>query len=381
MQRRSLLTAACHSTLLSSAGLGLTAQAQTIGDTIVLGQSAPFSGPAELLGVQFHEGAKIYFDGVNAKGGVRGRRIELRHLDDGYEPDRCVANTKQLLDQNVFALFGYIGTPTSVAALPLATQARVPFFAPFTGAQALREPFNPYAIHIRASYFDETAAIVKLITSSGIKKIAVFYQNDAYGQAGLAGVVRALKALNLEPLVTATVERNSVDVSAALNTIMSRNPEAIVQISAYKSCAAFIRQARQRGFPGNFYNVSFVGTQALVSELGADSRGVVISQVMPFPYTPLVPIAKEYLETIQLSGKKHTPNYSGIEGFIAAKVFTEALQRAGGKNLSRDSFLGAVDELQNLNLGGFSVDFAANRRTASQFVELTFLTPDGRVRR
>ncbi len=383
MQRRSLLTAACHSTVLSSAGLGLTAQAQTqtIGDTIVLGQSAPFSGPAEQLGVQFHEGAKIYFDALNAKGGVRGRRIELKHLDDGYEPDRCVANTKQFLDQNVFALFGYIGTPTSVAALPLATQARVPFFAPFTGAQALRDPFNPYAIHIRASYFDETAAIVKLITSSGIKKIAVFYQNDAYGQAGLAGVVRALKTLNLEPLVTATVERNSVDVSAALSTIMPRNPEAIVQISAYKSCAAFIRQARQRGFPGNFYNVSFVGTQALVSELGADAKGVVISQVMPFPYTPLMPVSKEYLDTIQLSGKKHAPNYSGIEGFIAAKVFTEALQRTNAKNLSRDSFLSAVDELQNLNFGGFSVDFSANKRTASQFVELTFLTADGRVRR
>ncbi|MEN9843704.1 MAG: hypothetical protein RLZZ612_1533 [Pseudomonadota bacterium] len=385
MQRRSLLTAACHSTVLSSVGLGLTAQAQaqtqTIGDTIVLGQSAPFSGPAEQLGVQFHEGAKIYFDAVNAKGGVRGRRIELKHLDDGYEPDRCVANTKQFLDQNVFALFGYIGTPTSVAALPLATQARVPFFAPFTGAQALRDPFNPYAIHIRASYFDETAAIVKLITSSGIKKIAVFYQNDAYGQAGLAGVVRALKTLNLEPLVTATVERNSVDVSAALSTIMPRNPEAIVQISAYKSCAAFIRQARQRGFPGNFYNVSFVGTQALVSELGADAKGVVISQVMPFPYTPLMPVSKEYLDTIQLSGKKHAPNYSGIEGFIAAKVFTEALQRTNAKNLSRDSFLSAVDELQNLNFGGFSVDFSANKRTASQFVELTFLTADGRVRR
>jgi ABC-type branched-subunit amino acid transport system substrate-binding protein len=382
MQRRTVLTAASQASLLTLLGTtsALTA-AQGITDSqIVLGQSAPFSGPAEQLGVQFHEGAKLYFENINAKGGVHGRRIELKHLDDEYEPDRCAANTKQFITDDVFALFGYIGTPTSLAALPLATDAKVPFFAPFTGAQGLREPFNRYAVHIRASYFDETAAIVRQLTTAGIKKIAVFYQNDAYGQAGLAGVVRALKALNLEPLVSATVERNSTDVTAALETIMPRNPEAIVQISAYKSCAAFIRQARKKGFPGNFYNVSFVGTQALANELGSDSKGVIISQVMPFPYTPLIPVAGEYLDAIKASSKKHAANYSGIEGFVAAKVFVEALRRAG-KALSREAFLSAIDTLQNFNLGGWSVDFGPNKRTASHFVELTLLTPDGRVRR
>lgn len=241
----------------------------------------------------------------------------------------------------MFALFGYVGTPTSLAALPLATEAKVPFFAPFTGAQALREPFNRYAIHIRASYYEETAAMVKQLTAPGIKKIAVFHQNDAYGKAGLDGVVRALKALDLEPLVTATVERNSTDVSAAIDQITAKRPEAIVQIGAYKACAAFIREARKQGFSGNFYNVSFVGTQALADELKTDAKGVVINQVMPFPYSPVTAIAGEYLNAVKGSKTPHTPNYSGMEGFVAAKVFAEEVaprgQNPAGRTSSRPS--------------------------------------------
>lgn len=380
MQRRSLLTAACHSTLLSGAGLSLTTHAQTIGDTIVLGQSAPFSGPAEQLGIRFHQGAKLWFDHINANGGVHGRRIELKHLDDGYEPDRCVVNTKQFLNEGAFALFGYIGTPTSMAALPLATEAKTPFFAPFTGAQALREPFNRHVFHIRASYFDETAAIVRLLTTAGTKKIAVFYQNDAYGKTGLEGVVRALKAQNLEPLVTATVERNSTDVSNALATIMTQKPEAVVQIGTYKACAEFIRQARHKwGYSGNFYNVSFVGTQALIEELGSDAKGVSISQVVPFPYTPITPLSGEYLQALK-SKEGIKPNYSGMEGYIAAKVLVEGLSRAG-KNLNKEGFIQALEGIKNWNLGGFFITFGPDKHTASAFVDMTLLTPDGRVRR
>ena len=251
-----------------------TAQAQE--ERIVLGQSAAFTGPAAQLGIQFHAGAKLYFDLLNAQGGVGRRAIEIRQLDDGYEPDRCVANTKKLIDDDVFALFGYIGTPTSVAALPLATKARMPFFAPFTGAMALRDPFSRTTFHLRASYNDETALIVKQLTNLGLKKIAVFYQNDAYGKAGLDGVTLALAAQNLKPVALATVERNSVDVAAAVATINAAAPDAVVQISAYKSCAAFVRAARKAGYGGTFYNVSFVGTQALADELGKDGAGVAL---------------------------------------------------------------------------------------------------------
>jgi branched-chain amino acid transport system substrate-binding protein len=351
--------------------------------TLVLGQSAPLTGPAAQLGIQFRDGAVLYFNQVNAKGGVNGRKIELKTLDDGYEPEKTAANTKKFIADDVFALFGYIGTPTSVAALPLATEAKTPFFAPFTGAQVLREPFNRYAIHVRASYFDETAAIVKQAAAVGIKKFSVFYQNDAYGKAGLEGVERGLKALNLPMTSLGTVERNSVDVKKAVSDILAKQPEAIVQISAYKSCAAFIREARKAGFGGTFYNVSFVGTQALLTELGKDARGVVVSQVMPFPYTPGTPVAGEFLEALKVASvanKDLSANYSSIEGFVAAKVFVEALRRAG-RGASREAFINAIQSIQNFQMGGFNVNFGPNLHTASKYVDLTVLTEDGRVRR
>jgi len=219
---------------------------------IVLGQSAAFSGPAAELGIQFQQGAKLWFEQVNAQGGVGGKTIEIRSLDDGYEPDRCAANTQKLIAEDVHALFGYIGTPTSLAALPLLTKAQIPFIAPFTGAMGLREPFNKQVFHLRASYNDETALIVRQLTNLGLKKIAVFHQNDAYGKAGLDGVTLALDKLGLKPVATATVERNSVDVAAAVRTINAAMPDAVVQISAYKSCAAYIRAARAAGYGGTF---------------------------------------------------------------------------------------------------------------------------------
>lgn len=367
--------------IASLAGLGwsqwATAQSEK---PIVLGQSAPFSGPSEILGSQYNQGARLHFEMVNAKGGINGRTIELKRLDDGLNPERCVANTRQFINEGVFALFGYVGTPTSMAALPLATEAHIPFFAPLTGAQSLREPFNRYAIHVRASYFEEAAAIIKQTTAVGIKKIAVFYQNDAFGKAGLDDVVRAMAPLKLQPVATGSVESNSTDVAQALKGILSASPEAIVQIGAYKGCATFIRLARRAGYGGNFYNISFVDTQALSGELGAVARGVIVSQVMPFPYGAATPIATEYLSALQASGLVATsPNYSGIEGFVAAKVFTEALRRAG-KALTREGFLTAIQSMQNYNLGGMTMEFGPQKNVGSKFVEMTMLTEDGKVR-
>jgi branched-chain amino acid transport system substrate-binding protein len=364
----------------AAAALGAPALAQGL-RPIVLGQSAAFTGPAAQLGEQFKKGALLYFDRINAKGGVYGRQIELRSVDDGYEPDRCKANTEKFVKDEVFACFGYIGTPTSLAALPLATAAKLPFIAPFTGAQALREPFNRYAFHVRASYFDETAEIVKQVTSVGIKRIGVFHQNDSYGKAGLDGVLRALKPLNLEPAGLGTVERNTVDVDAAVKSIMAGKPDAIVQISAYKSCAAFIRAARKAGFSGTFYNVSFVGTKALADELGADARGVVVSQVMPYPYSPASILSGDYLAAGKAAfGDKFEPNYSSIEGFVAAKTMSEALKRAGA-SLLQEGLIAGLEQLRELNLGGFYVDFGPTKRMGSRFVDLTILTGDGKVRR
>jgi branched-chain amino acid transport system substrate-binding protein len=377
MNRRQILRRA---SVLGLACLAAPAWSQAA-KPLVLGQSAALTGPAAALGLQFRQGAQLVFERVNAKGGIGGRPIELQSVDDGYEPERCAANTKKFLDSGVFALFGYIGTPTSLAALPLATQAKTPFVAPFTGAEALRTPFNRYAFHVRASYFDETAEIVKQTTAIGIKRIGVFYQNDAYGKTGLEGVTRALKPLGLEIAGLGTVERNTVDVDTAVKSILEAKPDAIVQISAYKSCAAFIRAARKAGFGGTFYNVSFVGTKALAEELGPDSRGVVVSQVMPFPFTPASQLAGDYLAAGKASlADRFEPNYSSMEGFVAARTLVEGLKHAGNTP-SVEGLIASLESLRELNLGGFFVDFSVQKHVGSRYVDLTILGADGRVRR
>ncbi|GAC1530267.1 MAG: ABC transporter substrate-binding protein [Ramlibacter sp.] len=348
------------------------------GDRLLLCQSAPFTGQAAQIGLQFNAGARLYFEQVNARG-LFTRPIELMKMDDGYEPDRCAENTRKLLAEEPLALFAYVGTPTSLAALPLASQARIPFIAPYTGAMGLRQPFNRIAFHIRASYNDETALIVKQLTNLGLKKIAVFYQNDAYGKAGLDGVQLALAAINAKPVAIATVERNSLDVAAAVKTITSAGPDAIVQVSAYKSCAAFIKQAKASGYGGTFFNVSFVGTQALSDELGKQAAGVVVSQVVPTPYSNATPIARELNEAVMKAGGDFQANFSSMEGYIAAKVVTEGLRRAGPRP-TRESLTAALENLGTADMGGFKISLSPNDHAASRFAELSMLTADGHVR-
>jgi len=377
--RRNVLQWLSGGTAVLGSGLAGSAWAQS-DRSIVLGQSAATTGPAAQLGLQMNHGARLCFDAVNAQGGIHGRQLQLKLLDDGYEPDRCKANTEQFIREDVFALFGYVGTPTALAALPLVTQARIPFFGPFTGAQALRDPFNRHVFHVRASYFDETALIVRQLTALGLNKIAVFKQNDSYGQAGLDGVLRALSAINLEPVAVGGVARNSVDVDAAVQAIVAKQPDAVVQISAYKSCAAFIRAAHKAGYAGTFYNVSFVGSQALADELGAEGRGVRISQVMPYPFSTTTAVSREYLEAVRAAGGTAKPNYSSMEGYVAAKVLVEGLRRAG-RSLTRDGLITALESLQRFDVGGFQINFSPRSHVASQMVDLTMLTEDGRVKR
>ncbi|MCB1895751.1 MAG: ABC transporter substrate-binding protein [Zoogloeaceae bacterium] len=346
-------------------------------DRVLLGQSAAFSGPAQALGKEMLQGAKVYFDGVNAHGGVHGRRIEIASLDDGYEPDRAAANTRELIDQRkVFALFGYVGTPTSLAAMPIFTAAKVPFVGAFTGAEALRNPLNPQIFNVRASYFDETERIVEHLVTTGVTRIAVFHQNDSYGKAGLTGVERALKKRGLTPLATATVERNSVDVAAAVATLSAAMPDAVVQISAYASCAALIKEMRKAGSIAMFYNVSFVGSSALAQALGNEARGVVISQVVPLPWSGIDPIVREYQGQMQSAGFTEF-SFTSLEGFIAAKVMAEGLQRAG-RNLSRARLIEAFESMGRLDLGGFHVGFSPEDHNGSEFVDLTIISRDGR---
>ncbi len=378
MQRRQFVTTVAAA---AAATLAPQVRAQDSSNAIVLGQSCALTGFSAELGLQYHLGAQLYFDDLNARGGIAQREIKLRVLDDGYEPERCFANTKRFVQDDVFALFGYLGTPTSVAALPLVQQSRTLMFAPLTGSQAVRQQNLRHLVYnVRASYAEETALMVRQLTGLGLKKIAVLHQNDAYGQSGLEGVTSALALHGLTPVETATVERNAAVPKSAVQKLVAKRPDVIVQVCTYAASAEFVREARAAGYGGQFYNVSFVGTQALQSALGKDAEGVVVTQVVPSPFKTSHPATREFHAALAKSGKKIQPNYSSMEGFLAARVFSEALRRAASSGkITRESTIAALDALNGQQVAGFPVSFQAQAEKA-RFVELSMLTGDGKVR-
>ena len=348
-------------------------------DKIVLGQAAVFSGPAAELGIQMRTGIKAYFDYVNERGGVNGRKLELVTEDDRYEASVAPVASRKLIEQHrVFALLGYVGTPTGTEHVKVVNPAKVPLVGMFTGAEALRVPLSRYVFHVRASYYDETEKIVEQVVSTGGKKIAVFYQNDGYGEAGRKGTEIALAKRGLKIHSTGTVERNTVKVEDAARTIHASQPDAVVMVSAYTSCAEFIRQMRRAGSGAIFYNVSFVGSKALSDALGKDGVGVAISQVVPFPWGREVPVAKEYQQLAKKAGHADY-NFSAMEGFLTAKVMVEGLRRAG-KDLNREKFVDAMERM-DVDLGGFYVSYSPKNHAGSKFVDLTIIGRDGKFLR
>jgi ABC-type branched-subunit amino acid transport system substrate-binding protein len=311
---------------------------------------------------------------------VHGRKLELIAEDDKYEPASATTASQALIDKHkVFALLGYVGTPTGVAHLKVTTAAKVPLVGMFTGAEALRAPMNRYVFHVRASYYDETEKMVEQVVSTGGKKIAVFYQADAYGEAGRMGTEIALKKRNMQIHSTGTVERNTVAVEKAVQAIHASQPDAVVMVGAYAACAEFIKQMKKAGSAATFYNVSFVGSAALANALGKDGLGVAISQVVPFPWGTGVPVVKEYQQLAKKAGFADY-NFSAIEGFLTAKVMVEGLRRAG-KNLTREGFVDAMEKMSDVDLGGFFVSYSPTNHTGSKFVDLTIIGRDGKFLR
>ena len=370
-----LAVAAVACSALAAAEPGVT------DSTITLGMSSPFTGPNGVYGVNMRQVIQAYFAQVNKGGGVNGRKIDLVALDDGYETDRTVANTKTLIgDKRVFALLAFYGSsPTTEAMNTVFGPARVPLVGTISGAGTLREPIakNPnghYMFNVRASYADETEAIINQLVSLGLKNIAVFYQNDGFGKSGLEGVTASLKKHNLAPSAVATVERNSVDVAAAVDTIAKAKPQAVVMVTLYKPTAAFVQAMKKAGQRPMFTTLSPVGTEQLVKELGADARGIVISQVMPYPWNDIVPMVRDYQKLV---GKGGAYSYYGIEAYAMARIMVEALRKTG-KEPTREKLVAAL-ESTNTDLGGFRIGFTNTNRQGSRFVEMTVVGPGGRV--
>jgi ABC-type branched-subunit amino acid transport system substrate-binding protein len=342
--------------------------------SILIGQSAAFSGPAAELGREFRAGAHEVFDQVNAQGGIHGRQIVMVYRDDRYEPALARRNTERFLQRDqVFALFGYVGTPTVQAALPLIEKAKVPLVAPLTGAQLLRQPANPLIFNLRASYHQEIEAIVRYMLRYGRRSIAVVYQNDAFGRDGLVGARKALASRGLRPVLETTVERNSADTREAARRAALARPDAVLMISSYGTLASFIPNLRDQGSKAQVMSVSFVGSNALARALPPQHRhGVGISQVVPFPWNPRVPVVRDYQNTIRRNRSGASLGFSSLEGYIAASLLVRALQTAG-PDLTRGGLMRTMETMGPVDLGGYRVEFSPSRRQASDFVELTFM--------
>ncbi|MFZ2972491.1 MAG: ABC transporter substrate-binding protein [Ferribacterium limneticum] len=349
--------------------------------TITLGMSAPLSGPNGAYGLDMRQTITTYFEQVNKAGGINGRKLELIALDDGYETERTVANTKTLIkEKNVFALLAYYGSsPTTETMNTVFGPAKVPLVGTISGAATLRESLatNPnarYMFNVRASYADEAEVIVNQMVSLGLKNIAVFYQNDGFGKSGLDGVTAALKKNNLAPSAVGTVERNSVDVTKAVETIAKATPQAVVMVTLYKPTAAFVKAMKKVGQHPMLMTLSPVGAELLVQELGTDSRGIGVSQVVPYPWNNVVPVVRDY----QKLSDKGAYSYYGMEGYLMARTMIEGLKRAG-RDLSRDKLVSSLESMSGADLGGYRVNYGPNTRLGSRFVELTVIGQGGKI--
>lgn len=358
------VVSALLSMLLAS---GLKAEDGVSDDEIRLGMVNAQSGPAAGLGQGMHAGAQAYFARVNAAGGVHGRKISLLLRDDSYEPVQTAEHTRQLIASgSVFALFGYVGTPTSRAAMPIALQAEVPYLFPFTGAEVLRRPVHEWVFNVRASYFDETEVMVERMTSNlGLRKVALLMQDDSFGETVKSGLVGALQRRELTIHSEARVQRNSLDVAKAVAELKRSQPEAIFFVGTYKQLAAAIRQARVSGLKAGFFTVSFVGTDHLIREAGLAGDGVYISQVVPSPYDRHLALIRQYQTDVPASDI----GYASLEGYIDAAVFVAALREAGPQP-TRKALIQALSFLR-VDLGGFSVAFSPNDHQGSDAVFIT----------
>ena len=346
-------------------------------DSILFGQVAALNGPAQALGQGMREGILAAFEEANRAGGINGRKLELKSIDDSYEPEKTIeATNKAIKEDKVFALVGAVGTPTSRAGQPIATAAKVPFIGPFTGAEFLRNPFNRYVVNIRASYFQETEAWVEHLTNDlGVTRIAILYQDDAFGLSGLAGVKKAMEKRNLSLVAEGTFKRNTTAIKSALLEIMKGQPQAVVTVGPYKPIAAFIKLARQLKVDATFVAISFVGSDSLAQELGSEGAGVVVSQVVPFPGDKSLPVVASYHSALAAVNEKSKPGFVSLEGYLAGRLVVEAIRRIPGEP-TRDAFLDAI-EREPFDLGGMKLTFSATQNQGSNQVYFTVLQSDG----
>src|SRR5450631_2910716 len=359
----------------------LDARADEVGvssDTILFGQVAALEGRSSALGQGMRQGILAAFAEINVRGGVHGRKLELISRDDGYDPDRSVAQTIKLIEEDqVFALIGAVGTPTTTATVPIAKARKVPFIGPFTGAAFLRAPELNNVVNIRASYGAEAESWIKHLTEDlHVRSVAIFYQDDSFGRDGLAGVKLALKKRDMELTAEGTFERNTKAVGSALRTLKSAEPEAVVMVGTYGPCAEFIKLAHKSGFNPIFVNISFVGADALAKELGPEGQGVIISQVVPFPWDSSVKVVADYRAAEKALDPGLKPEFVSLEGYLSGRLVAAALEQTG-PNPTRADMLRVINDVGRFDISGTIMTFGPKTLDAPAKVFLTVIQPDG----
>jgi ABC-type branched-subunit amino acid transport system substrate-binding protein len=364
---------------LASFALALGAQAQPSGvsaGAIVIGQSTPLSGANAELGSDIRNGALAYFRRVNESGGVHGRKIELVTLDDANQVPQAEANTKKLVEeQGVFALFGYASATLSRPALPTVEKHRVPFLAPFTGADPMRV-FNRYVYNMRASYAEELEKIVDHFAPLGITRFSIVHYDDVVGRENFTAVERALKKRGLTVAsVAAFKDRAKPDIAAGVKEIAKGSPDVVILTTLYKASADFIKLARRSGMGAQIASNSFPGASPLAKELANEGAGTIVATVVPPPSKRSLPVVQEYQAAIEKQLGRKEYSFTSLESYIGAKVAVEALRRAGPRP-TREGFMQALDNLKGFDAGGYVVSFSPENHNGSSFVELTVIGRD-----
>ena len=347
-------------------------------DSIVFGQSAALSGDARGLGTNMRLGILAAFGEANRGGGVHGRRLKLESRDDRYESELAVEMTRALIGHGVFGLIGAVGTPTSNVAEPIAQEeGGVPYIAAFTGASLLRRADQRHVVNVRASYNQETEEMVERLTADlGVTRIAILYQDDSYGLAGLNGVVQALERRDMALVGAGTYVRNTIAVKRALLGIRDSRPQAVIIIGAYRPAAEFIKWARKTGLGAVFVNISFVGSNDLLRELGESGEGVVVTQVVPFPRDTSIPVVARYHAALRAVDAGAQPGFVSLEGYLAGRLVVEVLRistEPDGDPPTREAFLRTLTEAGPIDLGGFTVEYGPGDNQGSDAVFLTVI--------
>lgn len=354
---------------------------------IVIGCSAALGGHAQFLGTQYIHGAQAWLNDVNRRGGIHGRTVRLLVYDDQYEPPRTVENTQRLISQDkVFALFNYVGTPTSVKIVDIVQAQQVPALGFFTGAEPLREPFRPMMFHVRDSYYAEAeGAMAYFVDKLGLRRVAVMYQEDAFGLAVLSGVQLALGRRALKTAATDTYERGTMDVEQPLETIRQSQAELVVMVGTYSPLAKFIASAHEAGYFPYFHTVSFVGSEAFGKELVETRKiqprqyeRIVVTQVVPSPYGTGLPAVRRFTELQKESFPEDQPNYVALEGFLNGIVLTKALT-AAGPHPTRAKLIDALESMRNVDLGiGKGITYGKHDHAGIEGIWYSRLSEQGR---